>query len=220
MTLFSEEMGGDPKLVSLLQGSRIIVTVAIIPIAFTIFGDYMPSGQAGTGGAFKNLTVIDGLILTGISVFGYLIAVRLSIPTPALMGSMVLVALISITGSIKIEIPDSLVAIAQCIMGSSIGSMFRNIKAKVVGKILLHGCIISVFMISLSSLMAYCVHFLSKSSLQALILALAPGGLAEMTLVGFALGIDVAFLVTHQITRYFLVTIGVPLVFRKIQKIA
>ncbi len=213
MTLLSETMGGDTKSVSLIQSSRIVLTVAIVPLAFTIFADYTPSGIVGTGGTFARLEFFGSFALIGVSIVGYLIARPLKIPTPALMGPMAAVALLSMSGSVEAEVPDSLVAIAQCVIGSSIGAMFNNVKLKVVMKTLTHGCIISVFMISFATVSAYLVHLLIDAPTNALILAFAPGGFAEMALVGFALGIDIGFLVTHQITRYIFVITGVPLLF-------
>jgi len=213
MTLLSDAMGGDTKSVSLIQSSRIVLTVAIVPLAFAVFGGYVPTGKVGTGGTFASLQFLDSLSFTAVSIAGYLIARPLKIPTPALMGPMAAVALLSMSGSIEAEVPDSLVAIAQCVIGSSIGAMFNNVKLQVVIKTLTHGCIISVFMISFAAVSAYLVHFLTDAPINALILAFAPGGFAEMALVGFALGIDIGFLVTHQITRYIFVITGTPLLF-------
>ncbi|MCH9019696.1 MAG: AbrB family transcriptional regulator, partial [Proteobacteria bacterium] len=50
----------------------------------------------------------------------------------------------------------------------------------------------------------------------ALTLAFAPGGLAEMSLIALALGIDPAFVSTHHVVRIFLVVILAPLAYRVI----
>ena len=44
-----------------------------------------------------------------------------------------------------------------------------------------------------------------------LVLAYAPGGLAEMSLIALALGRDVAFVATHHLTRIFAVLFSLPL---------
>mgnify|MGYP003977239969 FL=1 len=219
MTILGGSMGGDEKAISLIQSSRIILTVLIIPFSFAIFAGYEPTGAVGTGGSFQALSLSNGLLLLATSIIGYLIARPLKIPTPYLMGPMIAVAIFSITGLNSAEVPDSLVAIAQCIIGSNIGSMFNNVKPKTVAKTLFHGSVTSVFMIGVATLAAYATQHLTDQSLYGLVLAFAPGGFAEMALVGFALGIDIAFLVTHQLTRYFFVIMMVPLCFPLLKKL-
>jgi uncharacterized membrane protein AbrB (regulator of aidB expression) len=48
----------------------------------------------------------------------------------------------------------------------------------------------------------------------ALMLAVAPGGMAEMTIISYALGIETAFVVTSQVCRSFFVLTMAPLLFR------
>jgi uncharacterized membrane protein AbrB (regulator of aidB expression) len=51
-----------------------------------------------------------------------------------------------------------------------------------------------------------------------LILAFAPGGLAEMVLVSLALGIDTAFVSVHHIVRMVFLVACAPLLFRFVEK--
>ena len=52
----------------------------------------------------------------------------------------------------------------------------------------------------------------------ALWLAFAPGGLAEMTLISLAMGIDTAFVSTHHLLRVVFMVTAAPLVFALIRK--
>jgi hypothetical protein len=219
MTLLGGAMGGDEKTISLIQSSRIILTVLLIPFAFTIFGGYEPTGSVGTGGSFKDLGLSEGLLLLALSMAGFMIARPLKIPTPYLMGPMIFVAVGSVTGFNTAEVPDSLVAIAQWIIGSNIGAMFNNVKPKVVARTLVHGSVTSAFMILFAAGAAALTHLVTGLPTNGLVLAFAPGGFAEMALVGFALGIDIAFLVTHQLTRYFFVIFMIPLCFPILKKL-
>ena len=73
MTYLGGAMGGDPKAISLIQSARIIMTVLLIPFAFTLFGGYEPTGDIGTGGSFSTLNIYDGGLLLGVSVLGFMI---------------------------------------------------------------------------------------------------------------------------------------------------
>ena len=46
------------------------------------------------------------------------------------------------------------------------------------------------------------------------LLAFAPGGLAEMSLIALALGIDAAYVSSHHVVRIFMIIVAAPLVFR------
>ena len=49
-------------------------------------------------------------------------------------------------------------------------------------------------------------------------LSYAPGGFAEMSLIGLALGIEIAMVATHHLFRLFLIIFTGPLVFRTLLK--
>ena len=214
MTFIGQEMGGDARVISLIQSSRIILTILIIPISYAIFFGYVPSGKIGSGGSFASLDPGGGLVLLIISILGFIIIRPLKIPTPALMGPMIIVSLLSLMGFKFSDVPDLLVAMAQCLIGSSIGIMFNGVKPRTVARILYHGSLTSIFMIVIAVGSAAITYYLTDIPTKTLILAFAPGGFAEMALVGFALGIDVAFVVAHQLTRYFFVILVLPIIFR------
>ena len=50
-----------------------------------------------------------------------------------------------------------------------------------------------------------------------IVLAFSPGGLAEMSLIALALGIETAFVATHHVARIAMIVIAAPLVFRKLR---
>jgi uncharacterized protein len=213
MTFIGQEMGGDAKVISLIQSSRIILTVLIVPISYALFAGYVPSGKVGTGASFASLELEGGLTLLTVSILGFIAVRPLKIPTPALMGPMIAVSFVSIIGFKVSEVPDPLVAIGQCLIGSSIGAMFNDVRIRNVARILFHGSLTSIFMIVLAVGSAVVTYYLTDIPAKALILAFSPGGFPEMALVGFALGIDVAFVVAHQLTRYFFVILILPIIF-------
>ncbi len=48
----------------------------------------------------------------------------------------------------------------------------------------------------------------------AALLAFAPGGLAEMSLIALSLDIDAAYVSSHHIVRIFMIVLAAPFVFR------
>ena len=62
------------------------------------------------------------------------------------------------------------------------------------------------------------LNWITGIPLPALVLAFAPGGLAEMSLIALALGVDAAFVSTHHIVRIVLIVSLVPLTFRAFRR--
>ena len=62
------------------------------------------------------------------------------------------------------------------------------------------------------------VSIVTKTSAPAVLLAFAPGGLAEMSLIALALGVDVAYVATHHVVRIFFIVALAPLVFRLLRR--
>ena len=67
-------------------------------------------------------------------------------------------------------------------------------------------------------LFAFAVNAITDLGLQPLILAYSPGGLAEMSLIALALGIETAFVATHHVIRIGLIVISAPLLFRLFER--
>ena len=153
-----------------------------------------------------------------MSLLGFVALKPLKVPTPALIGPMIAVAFISFVGINTGEIPDSLVAVAQCVMGSAIGAMFNGVEPRAVARVLFHGTLTSICMVLFATFGAIITFYLTGIETRALILAFAPGGFAEMALVGFALGVEVAFVISHQLTRYFFVILVLPIIYKLIIK--
>ena len=61
---------------------------------------------------------------------------------------------------------------------------------------------------------ALLLHGATGLPIPTLVLAYAPGGLAEMSLIALALSLDAAFVATHHLVRVFLIVVLAPAFFR------
>jgi membrane AbrB-like protein len=214
MALMGRHYGGDERLISIIQSIRMVLTVITFPIAFRFLAGYKPDGSIGTGASLADMALIDFPILLALAITGSLVARRLCIPVPLLLGPMILIGFLSAAGVGAWQIPDGLVAFAQLIIGARIGATFSNIHVRTVGVQLLHAIVAAFMMMALAVFFAWLATFFSEIPALALILAFAPGGFAEMTIVGFGLGADVAFIVSHQLIRFFFIIGLVPIAVR------
>ena len=72
----------------------------------------------------------------------------------------------------------------------------------------------AIIMIGCAVLFAKLSVAVTGLNLDATVLSYAPGGFAEMSLIGLALGIEIAMVATHHLFRLFLILMTSPLVFK------
>jgi len=213
MVVVGGAMGGEERLIALIHGIRILVTVLSIPLFFRI-----TMGVTHEGSALpfieETISIIDVGLLLMSGILGYLIARLLHFPAPAIIGPMIASAACHLSGLTASEPPTLLVNTAQVVVGSAIGCRFIGIAIRRVGSVLLLAAVNTAFLVLASALAAWGFATLFHVPFAALWLALAPGGLAEMLLVGTALGIDPAFVAAHHLFRVAIVILGAPMIYR------
>ena len=210
MTILGESYGADDRVIAFMQTLRLILTVLTIPLAFRIFAGYVPSGNIGTGGSFIAFLPGDVLPILAACLVGYYLARLARLPAPELMGPMIMIGVLRLNGWIESEVPESLIAVAQVFIGISIALRFNGTRIREIATDLFHGTLSSLAMIGIAVLFAIMTAEFVSSSAQSLILAFTPGGFAEMALVGFGLGVQISFVVSHQLVRFFFIVLGIP----------
>lgn len=218
MTLIGGAMGGDERTIALTHALRIVIIVFVVAFGFQLLAGYVPQQRDAQYVLFADVPPFDLLLLAGCGVLGALGARWLRLPAGTLLGPLILSAAVHLTGLSEVPPPTVLVAAAQVIVGGAIGCRFfgvhlmRLLRTAVVAL----GC--SVLMLAGTLGFSLVLGPLAGLSFAALVLAFAPGGLAEMAVIALALGIDVAFVTTHNIVRVLAILMIAPLVFRLIAR--
>lgn len=216
MVLVGGAMGGDARLIGLTHGARVMLVVFILVFGFRFFGDYHPSGAAGAGQSILHFPLADLAILAGCGVVGATVAVWLRLPAAPLMGAMIVSGIVHMAGITASRPPAELVAAAQVGIGSAVGSRFAGVKLATIGRTVMHAAAGTVITLGAAFASASVLHGLTGISTAALLLAYAPGGLPEMSLVALALGIDAAFVATHHLARVLIIIGLAPPFFRTV----
>jgi membrane AbrB-like protein len=211
MLMVGTALGADDRILALNHSLRVLFVVLTIPLWFSLQRGYV-GGQAPTGTAGWS-EPLDLAILLTCAVVGALGARRLRVPAASLLGPMLLSAAVHLTGVTASKPPWVLVAAAQVIIGSGVGARFTGVALRQV----LHSAAIALAVTAV--MLVITVGFgvglgsLTGIATTVLVLAYAPGGLAEMSLIALFLGEDTAFVSTHHIMRMLvIVTLG-PLLF-------
>lgn len=213
MVTMTGAMGGDERQVSVAHTTRIFLVVMILPFLFRILEDFDPALRTfAPDGA--PITLVDIALLAGSAVVGLYTARLLRLPAPHLAGPMVASAAVHLAGLTHAAPPLILVAIAQILLGASVGARFAGLTYRDLGRVLRLGGIATVILLLVTGVFAVGLHTLTGLPFASIVLAFSPGGLTEMSLVALALNVDTAFVATHHIVRITVVVMLVPLLFR------
>jgi len=211
MLVLGGELGGDERKISLVHAVRILLTVLVIAFWFRFFEGYRP-GSAAALGSIADIAGGDFLILALCAV-GYPIAKRLKCPAAPLIGPMVISAAVHMAGLTAAKPPGELVNLAQVVIGTNVGCRFVGVPVRQVIKTMYFSVAVTLFMLALAVAFAYLLGRATGIGFEPLWLAFSPGGLAEMTLISLAMGIDTAFVSTHHLLRMIFMVTAAPLVF-------
>ncbi len=218
MILVGTAMGGDARIISLTHASRILLVVMTLPFAFQLLIGYEPGSRPPVGLPLFELLPGDLAILSVCGVVGFFLARSLRLPAAALVGPMLLSAAVHLAGWTAAKPPLELVAAAQVVVGTAVGCRFAGVRAMHIARAMIAAAGGTAVLLLAAVAFAFVIGQVTGLSMESLVLAYAPGGLAEMSLIAIAIGADSAFVATHHIVRVFLIVVAAPLIFRTMAK--
>jgi membrane AbrB-like protein len=211
MVVVGAEMGADVRSIGLVHASRILLTVLIVPLAFASVG------QGGTTIPGESLLGVNGpdmMVLLAAAVVGYVVGGWLRLPAYRMVGPLIASAVVHVAGFSTSTPPFELVALAQVVVGAYVGARFTGIAIGVVIRTLTISVGATAIMLTLMVAFVAILEHLVDIEFAALILAFAPGGFPEMSLIALAIGTETAFVATHHFVRVLVLVFSAPLVFR------
>lgn len=214
MLIFGEEAGGDTRALSLLHATRVLIVVTTLP--------FFLSGMLGLdltnppGQPASETAPIELVIMAICAIAGWQIAKRIGLFGASILGPMILAAIASLSDLIHIRPPAEAILLAQFFIGLGVGAKYAGITITEVRHILGAALAYCACIGTVSVVFASVTFQLGLASLPAALMAFAPGGQAEMTVLAIVAGFDVAYVVLHHLVRLTLVIIAAPFVARMI----
>ena len=209
MVILGEEQGADVRTLTLTHAVRVASVLLVIPFFLTYWvgldGQAIPEPEATWNWQ-------DAAILGATAVLGFFGGKAIRLPAHALTGPMLLSALVHLSGLVVNEPPVLASIVIQLVIGSALGARFFGVSVAQVGRIMLLAFGLALTMMSVTVASAALLSALTGFPFEALILALSPGGFAEMTLAALSMNIDPAFVTTHHGLRLLVLVFIVPIV--------
>ncbi len=214
MVILGGQAGGDTRRIALVHAVRILFIVLAVPFLVRAFGLDLPAGPralAATGW-------VDILALLAAAAGGGWLGRLIRLPAPALLGGMLVSAAGHAAGVLEGAPPAVVIALAQLVIGCSIGCRFAGFRPHDVLATMAAGFGLTLVMLAASFVAALAIHAVSDAPPLLLMLALVPGGVAEMSVIALALDVDAAFVAAHHIVRIAIVVLAAPLLGRWLAK--
>ncbi|MFQ5565445.1 MAG: AbrB family transcriptional regulator [Paracoccaceae bacterium] len=209
VVVVSGSLGADERQVALAQSLRITIVVFMAPlVAFGLLGYAEPGDAAITGRALIALDDLAILIAGTVAVMWVLQRAR--VPIPYMIGPLLASAGLRLAGLVEGALPHELVEVALVVTGSSIGTRFHGVSPMRLlrfGLLTLGGT--SVLM-AVSASFAAVISAVIGEEFLVVLLAYAPGGVAEMSLIALALDANPGFVAIHHLVRIIFVLLSVP----------
>jgi uncharacterized protein len=210
----ARDLGGDDRLVAFMQYLRVLVVTLLTPLLVPLaFGVHSHGAVAGSGPLLGSL---DGWLLTaGAAVAGAVIAPRLRLPAPALLGPLILTAVLTVSGVTgDVQVPPLARETAFSLIGLQIGLGFDRHTLREIARLALP------VMVAIAALLIVCFGLGWLLSLTADVslldgyLATTPGGLYAILPIAYGAGANTTFVLAVQVLRLFAMVLAAPVVVR------
>ncbi|WP_234252805.1 AbrB family transcriptional regulator [Billgrantia aerodenitrificans] len=211
MVAIADSAGGNLQRVSISQSLRVLTVICVLPPLFVLFG----RGGEGTvvtvieGGGFSNawmLLMIPLLVPLGI---------RLGISAAPLLMPLMFSAALSATDLARFEVPAWTMNLALLCLGCSIGAKFGVFSLKTLVANARITLVATLMAIGILAVFAEMIHQTTGVGREVALLALAPGGMAEMSALAVVLGLDPLFVAFHQLLRVIGLMVLAPYISRR-----
>jgi len=209
VVMLSSELGGDERSVALSQSLRIALVIFAAPlIAFGWLGFAAPAPEMLSARALAGpgeIALLLGAALAATWALG-----RAGLPIPFLIGPILASAALRMGGAVDGALPGWLVEMALVVTGSSIGCRFHGTPLHLWLRVALATVGGTAVLMAVTVAFAAAVSGLTGVGFFPALLAYAPGGVAEMSLIALAIDADPGFVALHHVVRIGFILIAVP----------
>lgn len=200
-------LGGDVPRVTIVHTIRIVTVVMLIPPLF-IFWQGLPESTVLRPDA-EISWLGQELWLIALIPLAWWLARILRLPAPDILGPMTLAASAGFLGYGFVP-PFWLASLSFLILGASIGARFFGISRALLLDTGRHALIATLIALLVALGLGHIIHWVTDVPIEVALLAVVPGGIAEMAVLSAALGVDPVFVTFHQVVRNVLLNILAP----------
>ena len=216
MLVLGEEAGGNVRSLSLIHATRVLVIVVSLP--FILSGVLGVSLDTLPGRPLAIIPWEQIVIMIVCAVVGWRTAKWVGMFGASILGPLIVAAIAAQFNLLENRPPAEAIWVAQFFIGMKIGSKYVGITLQETCHDLVSGLGFCAILILLTLVFVEGIYTFTLANGVEALLAFAPGGQAELTVLALVVGADVAFVVAHHVVRLFIVILGAPLVIKFFQR--
>ena len=212
MLLFGEEAGGDVRALSLIHATRVMVIVVALPFILQGYWGVDLSNPPGVPAASLPVSQLVLMVMCGVA--GWQIAKAMGLFGSSILGPMILAALLALSGVLQHRPPAEAIWMAQFFIGMTVGTKYAGVTGAEIRRDVTAALGFCLILLVLAGAFVEVIHLLALAPPMETLLAFAPGGQAEMTVLALIAGADMAFVIAHHVLRIVVVILGAPIAAR------
>jgi membrane AbrB-like protein len=200
--LMGEEAGADVQMLTMLQFLRLILTIIIVPVGFTLATGHAVGSAGGASLVLPHeihLPDIAWLLAAGVA--GAALGKISRLPAGIITGPILVSAVLHMTGLTEASPPGWTIALTQIVVGTSLGVRFAGMPLRRFAQAVRLAGLNVVISLSLAAGFAFALADVVREPVAAVFLAFAPGGLTEMTLIALSLQMSTLYVTAHHVLR-------------------
>ncbi|WP_248561678.1 AbrB family transcriptional regulator [Niallia sp. NCCP-28] len=211
VALCGEIKGIDLAVVTIIQVTRIVSVVMLVP--FLVYSPLLHGKEQASDGIIHISTsyhwsILSFFLLAAIAAF---LSKKGRFPTPFLIGPIIMIAVLVIAGIHVPALPVSVISISQLFIGIDLGLRIKLGEMEKKAMFSTVAIISSILLVSFSFVLGILLlHLENGITLMTAFIALAPGGMAEMAILGQSVGGDLTIITTYQLFRLLFILFCVP----------
>ncbi len=198
MTLLGERHGAQSELVASAHSLRVLLVTLIVPFGFQWAGFH---GLDATGPAVRLVQWPGLAVLAALTGVGCWLMLKLDRPNPWFIGALLVSLVLTGSGVTLSALPAWLTNGAQLLIGVSLGVRFTPGFVQLAPRWMGSVAASSLAMIVLSAGFAWTLAQFTPLHWATVLLATAPGGIAEMAITAKVLQLSVPVITAFHVTR-------------------
>ncbi|MDR3161487.1 MAG: AbrB family transcriptional regulator [Spirochaetaceae bacterium] len=233
ITLTAMSFGANTFAVAILQLSRMLLTVTLIPFlvrrppeaAFSKTASWVASGGMPPPASPKEpppqepppaaarplpLRMLDWAILAALGAFSAWLFGLVRFPASNMVGPMLVVGAYTWIRKRKVKVHKNLQKLVQVGVGGLVGLSITRASILALPSYILPIICLNIIIVGGCIMLAYVLHKLTGWDILTCLIATAPGGLSLMTLMSVEMGADSNRVVVFQVLRMVLVLLLTP----------
>jgi uncharacterized protein len=215
MVALGEEMKNiDLTVVTILQVIRLLSVIFVVP--FLVFSPLLEGGGGGSnsGNAVPSLEAPSiqwsFFLFFIIAIVSGIVAKRIHLPTPAMLGPILVIGAFAVAEFSIPHMPDPFIILAQLSLGIYFSFMMNFSSSRELSKFILWSLFTSVCLLLCCAGLSFVLSRWHDIPFLTAFISLAPGGMAEMALVGQAVNADLSIITGYHLFRILFILFIIP----------